>query len=138
MISCATPATGCAAAASNIAKTWWRAWKMRPLRSSDCSRARTSESCWSRLREMCQDESVQARIARRRREGNVKLPRRKSFHLAATAVSLAFLAVALVDHGAWSQTTRNIKLVVPFPPGGGADILARLLAEQIGRAQGPT
>jgi len=40
--------------------------------------------------------------------------------------------------GAWSQTTRTIKLVVPFPPGGVADVLARLLAEQIGRAQGPT
>jgi tripartite-type tricarboxylate transporter receptor subunit TctC len=36
---------------------------------------------------------------------------------------------------AWSQGTRTIKIVVPNPPGGGADILARLLAEQIGRAR---
>jgi tripartite-type tricarboxylate transporter receptor subunit TctC len=67
----------------------------------------------------------------------VKLPRRKFVRLIATAVSLT-LAAASVDHRAWSQTTRTIKLVVPFPPGGGADILARLVAEQIGRTQGPT
>jgi tripartite-type tricarboxylate transporter receptor subunit TctC len=48
-----------------------------------------------------------------------------------------FLA-ALADHGASSQATGTIKIVVPYPPGGGADILARLLAEQIRRAQGLT
>jgi tripartite-type tricarboxylate transporter receptor subunit TctC len=31
-----------------------------------------------------------------------------------------------------------IKIVVPYPPGGPADILARLLGEQISRAHGPT
>jgi len=44
----------------------------------------------------------------------------------------------MTGNSAWSQTARTIKVVVPFPPGGGADILARLLAEQVGRAQGPT
>ena len=39
---------------------------------------------------------------------------------------------------AWSQSARTIKIIVPFPPGGTATILARLLAEQIGRVQGPT
>jgi tripartite-type tricarboxylate transporter receptor subunit TctC len=48
-----------------------------------------------------------------------------------------FLA-AVADHGESSHATRTIKIVVPYPPGGGADILARLLAEQIGRAQGRT
>jgi tripartite-type tricarboxylate transporter receptor subunit TctC len=37
-----------------------------------------------------------------------------------------------------AQTTRSIKLVVPLPPGGAGDIVARLLAEQIGRVQGAT
>jgi len=40
--------------------------------------------------------------------------------------------------GAWSQTARVIKIVVPAGPGNGSDILARLLTEQIGRAQGIT
>ena len=39
---------------------------------------------------------------------------------------------------AWSQTTRTIKIVVPFPAGGSATILARLLADEVGRAHGHT
>jgi tripartite-type tricarboxylate transporter receptor subunit TctC len=31
----------------------------------------------------------------------------------------------------------TIKIVAPFPAGGVGDTLARLLAEQIGRTQGP-
>lgn len=37
-----------------------------------------------------------------------------------------------------AQSTRTLKIVVPLAAGGGADILARLLAEQISRAQGLT
>jgi len=39
---------------------------------------------------------------------------------------------------AWSQDKRIIKIIVPFTPGGGADALARLLAEQIARAHDAT
>ena len=39
---------------------------------------------------------------------------------------------------AWSQDQRTIEIIVPFTPGGGADALARLLAEQIGRTRGAT
>jgi tripartite-type tricarboxylate transporter receptor subunit TctC len=39
---------------------------------------------------------------------------------------------------AWSQSGRPVKVVIPFPPGGAADILARILGKQIGEANGPT
>ena len=46
--------------------------------------------------------------------------------------------VALFAAPAGAQTTRSLKIVVPLAAGGGADIVARVLAEQIGRAQNVT
>ena len=57
--------------------------------------------------------------------------------LVAGAVALLALPVALTGDAAWAQAGRTTKIVVPFPPGGGVDVVARVLAEQIGRAQGP-
>jgi tripartite-type tricarboxylate transporter receptor subunit TctC len=57
--------------------------------------------------------------------------------LAAVALVAATLT-ALAGHGAWSQTTSTVKIVVPYPPGSGPDILSRLMADEIGRAKGPT
>ena len=56
---------------------------------------------------------------------------------AAAAVALGMVAAVLSGAGAWSQT-RTIKLVVPFPPGGGIDAVARVMADEIGRTHGPT
>src|SRR5689334_12498923 len=67
----------------------------------------------------------------------MKLPGRKLLYLAASAVALAG-AIVIVAGGASSLATRTIKIVVPAPAGGGADLLSRLLAEQISRTQGPT
>jgi tripartite-type tricarboxylate transporter receptor subunit TctC len=68
----------------------------------------------------------------------MKTLRRRFLHLAA-GVAAAFPIVSLVSgHDAWSQITRTIKIVVPYAPGDGPDFLARLLADEIGRAQGLT
>jgi tripartite-type tricarboxylate transporter receptor subunit TctC len=68
----------------------------------------------------------------------MKLPRRRFLHLAAGAAALCILVLTMFVHSAWSQTSRTIKIVVPFAAGGGTDILARLLADHIARVVGPT
>lgn len=65
----------------------------------------------------------------------MKLPRRRFLHLAAGVAAPCILSVGTLGQDAWSQATRTIRFVVPVPPGGAIDILARLLADQIGRAQ---
>jgi tripartite-type tricarboxylate transporter receptor subunit TctC len=54
-----------------------------------------------------------------------------------TIALAAALSLAAASPGAWAQSG-TIKIVVPYTPGSGPDILSRLMAEQIGRAQGPT
>jgi tripartite-type tricarboxylate transporter receptor subunit TctC len=71
----------------------------------------------------------------------MKLPRRRFPHLAAGAAILLVISaivIALSGQGALSQPTRTIKVIVPFPPGGTADLVARVLGEQIGHTQGVT
>jgi tripartite-type tricarboxylate transporter receptor subunit TctC len=48
---------------------------------------------------------------------------------------LLALLSAIVTFGAVAQTypDRPVKLIVPFPPGGGADVLARVYAQALGR-----
>jgi tripartite-type tricarboxylate transporter receptor subunit TctC len=48
----------------------------------------------------------------------------------------AVLLGALLSLPAQAQTARTIKFVVPFGPGGTADMLGRMLAEEIGKAHG--
>ena len=60
-------------------------------------------------------------------------PLRRFLQVTARVATLAALFVGLISELGWSQPTRTIKIVVPFPAGGSADILARLLAEQVGR-----
>jgi len=67
----------------------------------------------------------------------MKLSRRQFPHFAMGAAAFAAFSCSLLAvTGAWSQVARTIKLVVAIPPGGAADTLARLLAEQVSRTQG--
>ena len=49
---------------------------------------------------------------------------------------IAAFALALSVSTASAQSGRQLRFIVPFPAGGGADLLIRVLAEQIGKAQG--
>ena len=61
----------------------------------------------------------------------MKLERRRILQVAAlVGVSFA-LSVA-----AWGQSARTVKIVVPFPPGGGVDILARLISQWLSERLG--
>jgi tripartite-type tricarboxylate transporter receptor subunit TctC len=62
----------------------------------------------------------------------MNLPRRSFFHLATCATALAILFFMTNGHNVLAQT-ETIKFVVPVPPGGPLDFLARVLAEQIGK-----
>jgi tripartite-type tricarboxylate transporter receptor subunit TctC len=62
----------------------------------------------------------------------------KSIRCSLALLVLAPVLLALSSHGAFAQASKSFKIVVPYPPGSGPDILSRLMAEQIGRAHGPT
>ena len=63
----------------------------------------------------------------------MKTPRRRFLQLAAGAA-----AVPAVSCFAWAQTwpTRPVRLMVGFPPGGPADILARLIGQRLSERLG--
>jgi tripartite-type tricarboxylate transporter receptor subunit TctC len=63
----------------------------------------------------------------------MKPPRRKFFHLAAGAATLSAVSCA-----AWAQAypSRPITMIVPFPAGGGTDVIARIVSEHMSRTLG--
>jgi tripartite-type tricarboxylate transporter receptor subunit TctC len=62
----------------------------------------------------------------------------KGLKAAITALA-AMLAFAASDAPGFAQAgfpSRAVKMIVPYPPGGGTDLLARVLADQLGRKWG--
>jgi tripartite-type tricarboxylate transporter receptor subunit TctC len=72
---------------------------------------------------------------------SMSAPRCKFLPVVAVAALLTVIfsiSIAVLGDPAWSQTGRPIRVIVSFPPGGSADVLARILGKQIGEANGQT
>lgn len=54
------------------------------------------------------------------------------------AAAACCAAMVLAGASASAQSSRTIKIVVPYAPASGPDILSRMMADQISRAGGPT
>src|SRR5579871_5141725 len=76
-------------------------------------------------------EPIRIMLGSAHHSGSVAMKLIKTLRLAA-----AVLTLALGTSAALAQAPRTIKIVVPFPAGGSADTLARIFADQIGKAGG--
>jgi len=59
-------------------------------------------------------------------------------HTCIALVVIAMLMLPCQQAGAQGPASKTVRIVVPAPAGGPADVLARLLANQIGQMRGPT
>jgi tripartite-type tricarboxylate transporter receptor subunit TctC len=67
----------------------------------------------------------------------MRLLRRCFLVVAAVAATAGAYIVLASDRDARAQIAKTVRIVVPYAPGGAADIVARLVAEQVGRTGGP-
>src|SRR5262249_40408640 len=78
---------------------------------------------------------IKRRVAHIAEKEAMKLPRRQFLHLTAGAAALPTVARIAC---AQAYPTRPVRMIVPFPPAGSSDILARLigpwLSHRLGQA----
>src|SRR5713226_10782720 len=55
---------------------------------------------------------------------------------ASVIAAVAIVVFIFFGHSVSSKPSRSIKIVIPFPASGAADLVARILADEISRAQG--
>jgi len=63
--------------------------------------------------------------------------RRLHFNIHFAAALSALAIISAFASSAAAQETRSIRLILPFPPGGPADAMARIVAQHIGEGGGP-
>ena len=80
--------------------------------------------------------AVGALIAERPRE-ELQLDSIKPLLLALATAIAGFAFTAAPSQAQQNWPTRAVKFIVPFPPGAGADIGARLFAEKLSKTWGP-
>jgi tripartite-type tricarboxylate transporter receptor subunit TctC len=66
----------------------------------------------------------------------MKCLRRSFRHLAGCAAVLGILSVAPALHEAQAQSGRTVRVIVPTPPAGVNDLMARLMADYLGKTHG--
>src|SRR5262249_22033655 len=84
----------------------------------------------------CREDCIRSRdlaVLRAAGLATLKLPRRKFLHLAVGAAALP-----AVSRFAWAQAypTRPVRIIVPYPPGGGPDIVGRMMGEWLSERLG--
>ncbi|PZW43087.1 tripartite-type tricarboxylate transporter receptor subunit TctC [Humitalea rosea] len=68
-------------------------------------------------------------------KGTITSPSRRALLGAATIAALPGLASPAVAQGAW-RPNRPVRVLVPYPPGGATDMLARLISQNLGAKLG--
>jgi tripartite-type tricarboxylate transporter receptor subunit TctC len=66
------------------------------------------------------------------------MPNFKTLAAACVAISAFVVAISFAPSSAVAQSSKTLKIIVPYTPGSGPDIISRLMGEQIQKAGGPT